>query len=59
MKRTHILWVFPVLIVTGLNSWAAYYVAVYAHSMTPADATPIVLIVGVVTFMLAWIIISL
>ncbi len=59
MKRTHTLWVFPVLTVTGLNAWAAYQVAVHAYSMTPADATPIVLVVGVATFMLAWIIVSL
>ncbi len=59
MKRIHVRWVFPVLIVTGLNAWAAHYVAVYVYSVTPADAAPIVLVVGVATFMLAWIIVSL
>jgi len=58
MKITSALWLFLVLAVTTLNTWAAYMTAIYGWSMISSDAMIVAGFAGVVTFVGAWIIVS-
>jgi hypothetical protein len=58
MKAQKAMWVFLAFVVTALNTWAAYMTATYCCSMTVPGATGFAVVSGVVTFVLALVIIS-